>query len=157
MPKIKTPEDRFCVNSTYDHKENVKELLLNIATILRARGEGHDDSKLEDPEFSLFSVYTPKLAALTYGSEQYKYELEQLKPALEHHYANNRHHPEHFKNGVQDMNLVDIVEMFVDWYAASKRHTNGNIRKSIEINKERFKFSEELEQIFINTIELLDN
>jgi hypothetical protein len=54
------------------------------------------------------------------------------------------------------MNLVDIMEMFVDWYCASKRHADGNIRKSIDINKERYKFSDDLAQIFVNSIELLD-
>ncbi len=156
MPVIHTEEDAFCVSSTMDHKTKVKELMHHFSAIIFARGEIHDNSKLEDPEFPLFAVWTPKLAALTYGSEEYKQALEQLKPALEHHYANNRHHPEHFKNGIKDMNLIDLIEMFVDWYCASKRHNDGNIRKSIEINKGRFGFSDELAQIFENTIELFD-
>jgi len=44
-----------------------------------------------------------------------------MKPALEHHYALYRHHPEHFQNGIDDMNLIDLVEMFADWKASSER------------------------------------
>jgi len=49
-----------------------------------------------------------------------------------------------------------VIEMFVDWYCAGKRHNTGNIRHSIEKNKARFGFDEELEQLFINTIDILD-
>lgn len=77
--------------------------------------------------------------------------------ALEHHYANNRHHPEHHKDGIRGMTLVDIVEMFCDWKAASMRHNNGDMLTSIEKNKERFKYSDELEQIFKNTMRILEN
>jgi len=157
MPEIKTDEDVFCVEKTMDHKRYVKGLMNKVAEMIKERGEKHDNTKLEEPEFSLFSKHTPRLAKLTYGSPEYKQALEDLKPALIHHYANSRHHTEHFANGIKDMNLVDIMEMFIDWYCASKRHDDGNIRKSIVINKERFGYSDDLERIFENSIELLDN
>ncbi len=87
----------------------------------------------------------------TYGSKEYKKFLEGLKPALDHHYAHTRHHPESFKNGISSMNLIDIVEMYCDWMAATKRDVDGNIYKSIEINTDRFGMSEELTSIFKNT------
>jgi hypothetical protein len=111
----------------------------------------HDSSKLESPEVELFDIYTPKLVGCTYGSGEYKQFLLELKPALDHHYAENRHHPEHFENGVRGMNLVDIVEMFCDWYAATKRHKDGDIMKSIAINQERFRYSDDLRAVFENT------
>jgi hypothetical protein len=46
--------------------------------------------------------------------------------------------------------------MFCDWKAATMRHNDGDIRKSIEINKKRFKMSEDLAQIFRNTVELFE-
>jgi hypothetical protein len=42
--------------------------------------------------------------------------------------------------------------MLFDWKAATERHADGDIRKSIEINKERFKISEQLCDIFRNTV-----
>jgi hypothetical protein len=57
---------------------------MNIIVIeLLKRAQNHDGSKLESPELELFTIWTEKLAACTYGSETYKEFLEQLKPALE--------------------------------------------------------------------------
>jgi hypothetical protein len=75
-----------------------------------------------------------------------------LKPALDHHYANNSHHPQFYKNGIDGMNLLDLVEMFFDWKAATERTKDGDIRKSIEINSTRFNISPQLVSIFVNTI-----
>ena len=47
--------------------------------------------------------------------------------------------------------LIDVIEMFCDWKASVLRHKDGDIMKSININQKRFKFSDELRQIFINT------
>lgn len=99
---------------------------------------------------------TPKLAASTYGSDEYKQMLSQMQPALQHHYAHNRHHPEFYANGIDGMNLIDLLEMFVDWYAATRRHNDGDIYKSIEINRERFGMSDQLVQILKNSVKLVE-
>ena len=117
---------------------------INMFNALEERGEEHDASKLIDPELSIFDEVTPKLKTLTYGSDEYKQSLADMGPALKHHYENNRHHPEHHKNGIDDMTLVDIIEMFCDWKAAVKRHYDGCIYTSIDINKKRFKMSDPL-------------
>jgi hypothetical protein len=96
------------------------------------------------------------LRATTYGSEEYRRILNSQKPAIEHHYLKNSHHPEYYPNGYKDMTLVDLLEMLCDWKAASLRHNDGDIRKSISINKDRFGYSEELERIFHNTIDWLE-
>jgi hypothetical protein len=145
---------------TYKHIGFVRELLTLIACQLLSRANSHDESKLESPEVEVFDEMTSKLATCTYGSYQYKEFLRQMKPALDHHYQNNRHHPECHSKGVQDMNLVDLVEMLCDCSrrmqkAATRRHDNGNIHTSIEINQKRFGYSDELKQILLNTVELL--
>jgi hypothetical protein len=53
------------------------------------------------------------------------------------------------------MNLIDLVEMLCDWKAASERHNDGNIKKSIEINTARFGLSWQLAKILENTADLL--
>ena len=40
-------------------------------------------------------LLTLQSPCLTYGSDEYKACLTEMKPALDHHYAANRHHPEH--------------------------------------------------------------
>ncbi len=133
------------------HIKRVAQLLSQASIELMRRSNIHDDSKLENPEKDLFDKYTPKLAGCTYGSDEYKGYLEELQVALKHHYLLNSHHPEHYDNGINGMDLFDIIEMFFDWKAAGERHNDGNIYKSIEHNKERFKMSGQLTDIFKNT------
>ena len=152
LPSMLTDKEKATNNDTFRHIERVRNLLNACVVELLDRAEKHDQSKLEPPEVSVFAEYTPKLAACTYGSDEYKGYLKDIKPALDHHYAFNRHHPEHHKNGVDDMNLLDLVEMLCDWKAASERHNNGNIRKSIEINADRFGLSPQMVKILENTV-----
>lgn len=150
-----TLEEQATNFETMRHIEKVRNLINNIIYELMERAQKHDQSKLESPEVELFTEYTEKLAETTYGSPEYEELKKKLGPALEHHYANNRHHPECHKNGINDMNLVDLIEMLVDWRAASMRHNNGNIRKSIEINGKRFNMSDQLIKIFENSVDLV--
>lgn len=83
-------------SDTKAHIERVRELLTGCMVNLQERRIVHDKSKLESPEKEGFDVATPRLAASTYGSEEYKGFLAELKPILDHHYAANSHHPEHF-------------------------------------------------------------
>lgn len=57
--------------------------------------------------------------------------------------------------GIQQMNLIDIVEMFIDWIAACQKH-GDNIRTTIEINLNRFHIEPQLAQILRNTITFLE-
>ena len=79
-----------------------------------------------------------------------------MKVALDHHYATYRHHPEHFREGINDMNLIDIVEMIADWKAASERQHDGNLLVSIEKNAKRFNIDDQLKKILVNTAKTLD-
>lgn len=146
--------EKACNFDTFRHIERVRNLLNRMISDLLMRGEQHDQSKLVPPEVATFAEYTPKLAASTYGSAEYEGFRKTMGPALAHHYANNRHHPEHFKNGVEDMNLLDVLEMLCDWKAASERHNDGNIRKSIEKNADRFGLSPQLVRVLENTADL---
>ena len=145
-----------CQVETQKHIELVRKFIRLFTDKLTTRGVEHDRLKLKSPEVEIFTEFTPKLAETTYGSDEYKEFLEQMKPALEHHYANYRHHPEHFVDGVNDMNLIDLVEMICDWKASTLRHNDGNLLKSIEINAQRFGMSEQLTQILVNTAKLFD-
>lgn len=155
---------------TRKHIRMVRDLLDKVKREIMDRALNHDLSKLHSPECDIFEIYTEKLKGCTYGSDEYKRFLKEMKPALDHHYANNRHHPEHFeltladdfqyhtqgkKNLICCMTLIDITEMICDWYAATKRHADGDIMKSIEINQKRFGYGDELKQVFINTVQAL--
>lgn len=145
-----------CQVETQKHIEKVRKYIRFLTDKLTTRGVNHDAAKLESPEVELFTEHTEKLKNLEYNSEEYKASLAALKPALDHHYATYRHHPEHFADGVNDMNLIDLCEMIADWKAASERQNNGNLIKSIEINAKRFNIDSQLKQILLNTAKLYD-
>lgn len=151
-----TEKQKACNTDTWEHINRVRHYLNKCISILLYKGEQHDQSKLNPPEVDIFAEYTPKLALTTFGSKEYNEYKEEMKIALDHHYANNRHHPEFFKNGIEDMNLLDILEMFCDWKSSSERHHDGNLRKSIEINGNRFGISPQLIKILENTISVLE-
>jgi hypothetical protein len=138
---------------TLKHSQRVGELMAAVMKQLLDRSMRHDRSKTEEPELAVFNEYTPKLKTSTYGSEEYKGFLEGMGEGLKHHYAANRHHPEHFTNGVDGMTLVDLVEMLADWKAATGRHADGDLLRSLGIQKDRFGISPQLLQILANTAE----
>lgn len=137
--------------ATQAHINLVRIYLRRAAVELLQRGEVHDLSKFSPEEVKAFTEFTPKLRGVTYGSEEYKGFLKAMSPALAHHYAENSHHPEHHQGGIDGMNLLDVLEMWIDWLASSKRHADGDILRSIEINQKRFGMSDQLAQIFRNT------
>lgn len=141
---------------TVEHIENVSKILWRLGKDLRKRGVEHDKSKLMAPESDVFAEFTHKLKGTTFGSDEYKQYLAAMKPALDHHYANNRHHPEHHLNGVDDMTLIDLLEMVADWKAATLRHADGNIWTSLEIQRKKLGLSDQLAKIFANTIPVIE-
>lgn len=137
---------------TLVHKFWIFYELLKFSLSLIWRGVIHDSSKFSIFEIKGYSKNLPKLKGTTYGSDEYKVLLEELKPVIQHHYQHNRHHPEFFKNGVEDMTLKDVVEMYIDWKVSCRKHADGNIEKSLDVNKVRFKISDQLVQIMRNSI-----
>jgi len=155
-----TNEDQ--TNQTKKHIDQVGNIIQQVIQELISRQLNHDKSKLESPEREELNRMVPKLKTSTYGSEEYEQFLKELKPALDHHYKNNRHHPEHFQHDyvntpkwkpISEMNLVDIIEMLCDWKAATMRHEDGDINKSLEINQKRFNYSDDIKKIFQNTVD----
>ena len=136
---------------TLKHIKRVNTLLIYCVKEVLNRATKHDASKLVSPEKEGFDEHTHKLSSLKYGSQEYKDCLSELQPILQHHYARNSHHPEHYKNGINDMDLFDLIEMFFDWKAASERQNDGNILVSVQKNKEKYGMSDQLLRIFENT------
>lgn len=138
------------------HIQQVQKAVNKLSMLAIERGRVHDRSKLESPEVEYFSKYTEELKNLTYNSDEYKACLEKMKPAISHHYAVNRHHPEHYPDGVAGMSLVDLIEMVADWWSSAKRQNNGNLRVSLDESCRRFNIDAQLMSIIKNTIEILE-
>lgn len=151
--QISVKEEKYdSTEATMRHIGIVKNVVRRLTSEIMVRGERHDESKLQEPEKSQLDYYIPLLKKVAFGSPEYdKLNNERKKDVgLVHHFEVNRHHPEHFKNGIKDMTLVDIIEMFCDWYASSTRSDTGFI-DGIKYNAKRFHMSDDLRQIFENT------
>ena len=145
-----------CQVETQKHIERVRHYIRLFTDKLTTRGVNHDHCKLESPEIESFAEHTEALATTGYATPEYQKHMAAMKPALDHHYAQSRHHPEHFDDGILGMNLIDLCEMFCDWKAATERHNDGNLLKSIQINAQRFGYDDQLKRIFLNTAKMFD-
>ncbi len=155
-PKNNLNKEKVTNHDTMVHINHVRKFINKFIRELINRGEDHDQSKMKEPELPIFMEFTPRLSTAEYNSKEYKKFLEDMKPALDHHYLNNTHHPEHYENGIDEMSLIDLLEMLADWKSSTLRSKNGNLRKSLEVNKERFNISDQLFNILNNTIDILE-
>lgn len=146
------------LKDTYEHIKTVRKYGLKVLLDWLFRMDTHDASKTEKPEKSMYDEFNPLLKSLEYGSKEYDATRNKMGVALTHHYENNRHHPEFFVDGVDGMNLIDMLEMLVDWKSASERMKNGtgDLRKSIEINSDRFHMNEKHKLLLLNTASYLE-
>lgn len=147
-------------DSTQDTREHINKVQVRIAEVqasLDERASLHDRSKLAEPEKSAYDALMKYKSShdMTYGSSEYAEGLKILGPALEHHYACNSHHPEHYSNGINGMSLLDVIEMLCDWKAAGERYKDGSIAQSLAHNRTRFSISDQLFAILENTVKEL--
>ncbi len=152
-----TDQEKQVHFETWEHIHQVRKLLHRMQMMLGERALLHDLSKIYSKEESpTFAAYTPRLKHVEYGSQEYKDCMAEMGSAIKHHQTNNRHHPEAHIDGVDGMNILDVLEMFCDWKAATLRTKNGDIGRSIEIQRERFGLSDQLVNILKNSISLLE-
>lgn len=139
------------------HKEKVSEAILLVSNEINKRTIKHDTSKItDDLERDYYSTFKDLLERTPYGSEEYKALLIQMQPALDSHYRNNPHHPEHFKEqGVTGMTLVDLVEMACDWAIEMMYDDEYKIKENLLQNQTRYGLSDDITKILENTIKLI--
>jgi len=147
--QLTQPKSYDSTQDILEHKQRVTKFIGAFALELLQRARDHDNSKLREPEKAVFDEYTWRLKNTEFGSEQYKAHLAGMADGLKHHYAANRHHPEHWDNGIAGMTLTDLVEMFCDWLAAAEGQG-----KPVDLAYlfERFHIDEQLRAIFANTL-----
>lgn len=135
------------------HMQIVQTLMIIFAQKIIKNATQHDKSKLTRQEKAFFDEHKPLLDSLDPTTDDYRQALENFKYGLSLHYANNRHHPEHHENGVADMDLLDLIEMLADWYAASihKNHHFNGLQDSIDYCTKRFNISPDIERLLTNT------
>ncbi len=137
---------------TRKHMQRVAALLMGAAKELLNRAEAHDLSKLlpiEIEPLQRMQDIIDKEGQAPYGSDEYRRRTAMLGDMTKHHYAKNSHHPEHYENGIDGMDLFDVIEMLLDWKAASERGQESVINISASVK--RFNVTPQLESILRNT------
>lgn len=108
----------------------------------------HGQSKFGPEEKPLLES-KKELDQLVYMSDEYKAALENVQEAVLHHYRHNRHHPE-YHGGIENMNLIDLLEMLADWKAASEMQ-GSTIAEFLIQNRDRFKIPYQIYNLLENT------
>ena len=131
------------------HKYFVAVNLCRFARILSSRAISHDSSKLSKFEIVGFAN-ADELSNKIYGTKEY-YDMINNLYVVDEHYRRNSHHPQHYDDGIYGFDLIDLIEMYCDWCAATKNTKDGYIFDSIAINQKRFWLSKDLIAILRNT------
>jgi hypothetical protein len=134
---------------TLDHVQLVRNYVSMFIVEMLKRSERHDASKFTEAEKPTLDAVLPLLKKIAYGSPEYAALKERAKPALDHHYKHNSHHPEHYgEEGIAGMDLFDLVEMICDWLAWARKP--GNVK--LDYNVDQFGIEPQLKAILINTL-----
>lgn len=148
---VKDTEALDTIKYIIDHKNIVRDRLRYLAYQLLERADSHDDSKLKNPEIR-WLIEMDKEPRYDYGSPEYLDKKKRYEKFFNHHYANNRHHPEHFTNGVDGMNLTDLCEYLIDITSYHSEMHPEQVIKTVNSQAERFGLDEQLIQILKNTL-----
>ena len=135
---------------TLEHINRVKAKMEFFASVLATRGANHDSSKLKEPEYSGW-LAMDKEPRYPYGSKKYYDKMFRYKEVLEHHYSINSHHPEHFEDPSNQMDLIDLIEMLCDWFSYSNDISWLEGYNTINSQCARFKLNDTIKHLLLNT------
>ena len=136
---------------TLAHMHAVRDRIGVFIAVMLERARKHDASKFSPEEKPAFDAAMPRLRGMSYGSAEYRAVVREMWAALQHHYQENSHHPEHYGNeGVAGMDLFDVVEMVCDWMAASLRNQADGVK--LDHNVELYHIEPQLASIIANTL-----
>lgn len=139
------------LDSILNHKKSVKKRLEWLSKRLEERANNHDDSKLRVPEFR-WLVQMDKEPFTQYGTQEYFQKMDKWEKFFRHHYENNRHHPDHFREGILGFNLVDLCEFTADIISYVDTLHVGKAIEIVENQAKRFNLDFQITQLIKNTI-----
>ncbi len=123
------------------HIMTVQGLLRRVARQLLDRADGHDLSKLAPDE--LGGMIEIDAIAGRYGLNSPEYMAALSGEAIQLHQSRHSHHPEYHPNGIEDMDIFDLIEMVCDWKAANQLRGHPEWGKSVDMMAERLSLSPE--------------
>jgi hypothetical protein len=83
---------------------------------------------------------------------------DQLKSAVNDDHTFKRHDPEFFgADGLDGMNLIDLLVMVLIWKSQADLHIYDNINSAIKVCCRKYGFGDELERAIRNTVFDIEN
>ena len=140
------------------HRAQVRLNLHALMQEIERRALGHDLSKLSTKELNGFIRINRTAREHPYGSEEYRASMDAEKGeggCITLHFSKNSHHPE-FHESNASMGFLDIIEMVMDWKAASDTYGNMTLRGSLPHHRERFNFSDEQWWLIGSVVDWID-
>ena len=138
-----------------EHTNLVRIAMSFIIMNLQGRLLTHDQSKFLDEEKEL-RLGKQTLNNIPYNTLEYYQSLEKVKDGLMHHYRENDHHPEHYKNAtVEEMSLLAQLEMLADWYSVCLEKDN-DFMTVLNEQKERFNITDIVFNSLVQTAKELE-
>ena len=141
------------------HTQGVALRLAKVCNELMTRACTHDASKFleEDLDRHLKSAEIKRQlyekCGMRYGDDRDKQFRKEYKDLAEGHACRNRHHVEHHTHGIWDMDLVDVLEMLVDWcQSAEDWGEDIEENNSIGKNAKKYGIEPQLTCILRNTV-----
>jgi len=126
------------------HRDFVRLRLHRLVAELQRRAIAHDESKLTTDEILGFCRINRAAREHPYGSVEYNASMDSEKQpggCISLHFSRNSHHPE-FHGSADAMGFLDIIEMVIDWSAASATYGKTSLRDSLSKQRERFQFTD---------------
>jgi hypothetical protein len=134
------------------HKEAIATYMAKFCAELSYRAAVHDNSKFDPQEFDVYAQHIQDFNKHPFGSPEDNALRDKIISASLLHRKHNRHHPEFFRDGLDGMNLIDLLEMIIDWKAATERCPHDSLQKSMPLLKEKYNISDQLYNILTNTL-----
>lgn len=136
-------EDVTALATIIRHRDTVRLNVKRLVDELSTRALAHDLSKLAPDELNGFVRIGRAAREHAYGSDEYRASMDAEKGdegCITLHYARNSHHPEHHPHPSR-MGWLDIIEMVLDWKAASETYGKMTLRDGLVHHRERFAFT----------------
>lgn len=145
-------DEKEFLHSNITHRYYVGYFLSRVIEELTRRAVLHDVSKYSDSEFQGF-IQSAYYVLGPWGKENIPDEVrKRLRESMTKHHEANDHHPEHFQCGMEDMDLIQLLEMAIDWKSAMIRHGNFDIEENVRVGQTRFGYPDFFAKILVNTL-----
>lgn len=119
------------------HQKIVSFTLRELARELERRADLHDITKLQLDELEGFIEINQIARKHPFGSREYNESLKNNQ-AIALHFSRNQHHPEHYPDGIEDMDFCDFIEMVCDWIGASRTYNTTKWDDVVAEQQRRF-------------------